>query len=105
MLERRFDLGIPGLNALDEVHRKSRLWLLDSTVGVCKGTTESPPDCAPNRLLVGLDPVALDARGRQIRDAARGATGKDPEQISEGWLGQAEKVGLGKIQHKVENVT
>ena len=102
--ERRFDLAIPGINALDEVHRKTRLWLLDSVIGVCKGGTESPPDCAPNRLLASLDPVALDARGRAVRDEARGTTGKDPETVSDGWLKLAEKAGLGKVDYKVEKI-
>lgn len=105
VLDKRFDLAIPGINALDEVHRKTRLWLLDAVVGVCKGSTESPPDCTPNRLLAGLDPVALDTRGRQIRDEARGSTGKDPEVISDGWLKGSEKAGLGKMAVTLQKVT
>ena len=105
VLEKRFDTAIPGINALDEVHRKTRLWLLDAVVGVCNGSTESPADCAPNRLLASLDPVALDTRGRQVRDEARGSSGKDPEVISEGWLKGAEKVGLGKMAVTLQKVT
>lgn len=105
VLEKRFDQAIPGINALDEVHRKTRLWLLDSVIGVCKGDTESPADCAPNRLLAALDPVALDVRGRQVRDEARGSAGKDPEVISEDWLHNAEKIGLGKMAITTQKVT
>ncbi len=105
VFEKRFDSAIPGINALDEVHRKTRLWLLDAVIGVCKGSTESPADCAPNRLLASLDPVALDAQGRQVRDDARGSDGKDPEVISDGWLQGAEKAGLGKTSVTLQKVT
>lgn len=94
VVEKRIEEAIPALNALDEVHTKSRLWLLDATVGICKGGTEDPADCTPNRLLASLDPVALDARGRQVRDLMRGS--QDPEVQTDAWLAKAEKAGLGR---------
>ncbi len=104
VIERRFEKAIPALNALDEVVGKTRLWMLDGTFCVCKGGTESPVDCLPNRLTLGLDPVAIDARARQIRDEERGALGPDPETISEGWMTAAERVGLGTGTPKVTQI-
>jgi uncharacterized protein (DUF362 family) len=105
VLERRFAEAIPAVNALPEVAEKTRLWLVDATLGICKGTTESSVDCVPNKLLVGLDPVALDLRARQIRDEERGAIGPDPETISEAWLDAAVKAGLGTKTVKLEKVS
>jgi uncharacterized protein (DUF362 family) len=104
VLERRFAKAIPELNALTEVVSKTRLCVVDAIFGVAKGNTESPVDCVPNRLLLGLDPVALDARARQIRDQERGDLGPDPETVSSGWLEAAERMGLGSSTPKVEIV-
>ncbi len=105
VLERRFAEAIPAVNALAEVATKTRLWIIDATLGVCKGTTESSVDCVPNKLLVGLDPVALDLRARQIRDEERGSLGPDPETISEAWLDAAAKAGLGTKAVKLQKVS
>lgn len=103
VLERRFVKAIPAINALDEVAGKSRLWLMDATIGVCKGDTDSDADCLPYRMLAGLDPVAIDSRGRALRDVmAQGAT---QDSISGGWFDAAERVGLGKQAVKLETVT
>ncbi len=104
VVEKRFERVIPGLNALSEIAGISRLWMVDATIGVCKGGTEDSADCIPNRLLLGLDPVAIDARAGQIRDEQRGSLGSDPETISAGWLGAAERIGLGKQKIVVEKV-
>ncbi len=96
VVEKRFERIIPSINALSEVHGITRLWMVDATIGVCKGGTEDSADCIPNRLLMGLDPVAVDARTGQIRDEQRGSLGADPELISKDWLAVAERVGLGK---------
>ncbi len=100
VLERNFVRAIPGINALDEVAGKTRLWLIDATLAVCQGGTESPADCVPNTLAGGLDPVALDLRARQIRDEQRALAGlsADPETTSEGWLAAAAAAGLGRKQ-------
>jgi uncharacterized protein (DUF362 family) len=105
VLEKRFASAIPALNALDEVVSKTRLHVLDATIAVCKGGTESPADCIPNRLLVGLDPVAIDQRGRDLRDSLRGSLGADTETISEGWLAAAETTGIGSRTLKLEKLT
>ncbi|MCC6747280.1 MAG: DUF362 domain-containing protein [Deltaproteobacteria bacterium] len=103
VLERRFEEAIPAINALPEVGGKTRLYLLDALIGVCKGDTSDPPDCTPARLLAALDPVALDVRGRQLRDEARGPRlGPSTETISSGWLAAAERAGLGSPKVKLE---
>jgi uncharacterized protein (DUF362 family) len=104
VLERRFEAAIPALNALPEVVGKTRLWIVDASFGVAKGSTDSPVDCIPNRLLCGLDPLALDVRARQLRDEMRGALGPDPETVSEGWLQAAERAGLGSRAPRLEQV-
>jgi uncharacterized protein (DUF362 family) len=105
VVERWFDGAIPAINALPEVAAKTRLCLLDATIGVCKGDTSDPADCYPARLLAGRDPVAIDLRARQIRDAARGELGPNPETISEGWLQNAERSGLGSRTLKLRSVS
>jgi uncharacterized protein (DUF362 family) len=105
VLERRFAEAIPAINAQPEVVSKARLWIVDAALGVCKGGTEDSVDCVPNKLLIGLDPVALDLRARQIRDEERGAAGPDPETISEAWIAAAVKAGLGSATVKLEKVT
>jgi uncharacterized protein (DUF362 family) len=97
LLEKRFEQAIPTINALPEVAKKSRLWLMDATIVVTKGDTDAAADWIPYLLLGSLDPVALDARGRAIRDESVVASGapKPDETISEGWLVACERVGLG----------
>lgn len=104
VVEKRFERVIPSINALSEVAGITRLWMVDASIGVCSGDTDSPADCIPNRLLMGLDPVAIDVRAGQIRDEERQKKktvdgkplGVDPEVISKDWLAVAERVGLGK---------
>ena len=96
VVEKRFERVIPSINALSEVAGITRLWMVDATIGVCKGGTEDSADCIPNRLLMGLDPVAIDVRAGQIRDEQRGSLGADSETISKDWLAAAERMGLGK---------
>lgn len=96
VVEKRFERVIPAVNALSEVAGITRLWMIDAAIGVCKGGTEDAADCIPNRLLMSLDPVAIDARAGQIRDEERGSLGADKETISKGWLSASERFGLGK---------
>jgi uncharacterized protein (DUF362 family) len=91
----RFGRTIPELNALDEIAGKTRLWLMDATIGSCKNGNMGPADCRPKRLLAALDPVAIDARGRQLRDEMRGKAGPSKETISANWLDKAATLGLG----------
>lgn len=99
----RFERAIPEINALDEVASKTRLWLMDAVIGICKRDTSDREDCYPSRLLAGLDPVALDVRGKAIRDEMRGPTlGPSPETISAGWLKTAERLGLGSLTPKLQ---
>lgn len=97
LIEDRVTSAIPEINALGEVTAKTRLWLMDAMIGVCMGDTADPADCHPSRLLASLDPVAIDARGRALRDEARVANGSAPstEDLSEKWLERAESIGLG----------
>lgn len=106
IIESRFDRAIPEINALPEVVGKTRLWITDATIGVCKGDTSDPPDCFPTRLLASRDPVAIDARGREIRDEQRGAElGPSPETISSSWLAAAERVGLGSASFTLKKIS
>jgi uncharacterized protein (DUF362 family) len=91
--------AIPAINALDEVAQKSRLWLLDAVFGVSQGDTDSVRDCTPLALAASLDPVALDAYGRALRDRQPQAK---KETLSDGWLQASESMGLGKVKIKAE---
>jgi uncharacterized protein (DUF362 family) len=96
--------AVPAINALDEVASKARLFILDATVGVCYGDTDAPPDCIPKKVAVSLDPVALDARGRQMRDSEATNT-KDHETKSDAWLSNAVKLGLGQSKVNLKKVS
>jgi uncharacterized protein (DUF362 family) len=97
VIERRFEQAIPTINALDEVVTKSRLFLIDASIVVIKGDTDSAADWIPTTLMASLDPVALDAQGRKLRDQCVVDSGspKPTETISDGWLKVCERVGLG----------
>lgn len=93
VLERRFEQAIPTINAVPEVAKKSRLWLVDGTIVVAKGDTDSAPDTLLHSIFGSLDPVALDTH---CRDARNKAGGGDGDSTSDGWLKACERVGLGK---------
>lgn len=101
--ERRFEQAIPTINALPEVAKKARLWLMDASIVVIKGDTDSAPDWTPSFVAGSLDPVALDAYGRQVRDESVVKSGapRPTEAISTGYLQACERVGLGSATVKI----
>jgi len=99
VLERRFEQAIPTINALPEVAKKSRLWLVDATIVVAKGDTDAAADTLMESLYGGLDPVALDVCCRAARDEK--AAGAVQDTTSQGWLEACERVGLGSATVKI----
>jgi uncharacterized protein (DUF362 family) len=91
------------LNALPEITRVSRLHVLDALVGVCAGDTADPPDCAPGRILLAFDPVALDQRGLELRDAARALKGAPPGPPA-AYLELAAALGLGTRDYELVTI-
>jgi len=95
---------IARLNALPAIASKSRLHVLDALVGVCAGDTADPPDCAPGKLLLAFDPVALDRRGVEVRDEVRAARGAPPGAPA-AYLELAAELGLGSLEYDLVRIT
>jgi uncharacterized protein (DUF362 family) len=95
---------IARLNALPAIATKSRLHVLDALVGICAGDTADPPDCAPGRVLLAFDPVALDRRGVEVRDEARAARGAPPGAPA-AYLDLAAELGLGSLEYDLVRIT
>ncbi len=94
---------IARLNALPEIVSVSRLFVLDALRAVTQGDTDKPPDAEPCRLLLGLDPVAVDQRGLELRDEVRAAAGLEAGAPA-GYLEVAEGLGLGSRTYRLVSV-
>jgi len=98
------ELHIARLNAFPAIATRSRLHVLDALVGVCAGDTADPPDCAPGRILLAFDPVALDRRGVEVRDEVRAQRGSPPGPPA-AYLEPAAALGLGSLDYELVQIT
>ena len=97
------DDHIANLNVMPEITGVSRLFIMDALFGVCVGDTDKPADCAPKRILLSFDPVAIDQRGLEIRDEMRRSP---PHNLDEpdggplpGYIQKAADLGLGSMEY------
>ena len=87
--------AIAELNALDEIRKKTRLVLVDAMFATYQSGLAAMPDIAPMTLLVGRDPVAVDAYGQSMinlwrnQDALAKLDAKHITQASQMGLGQS----------------
>jgi len=95
------DLHIARLNCLPAIASVSRLQIVDAFFGVCLGDTDKPADCAPGRLLIGFDPVAVDKRAVEIRDLMRQQVHGQEPGPQPGYLEEAERLGLGSTAYEL----
>ena len=72
------DPYIADLNNTAPIKEKTRLIVLDASVGVYNGGPGGPPQFYYNSLILGQDPVALDYHCQQIIDAERQNRGLQP---------------------------
>ncbi len=90
--DQRGDPYIADVNALSEIRSKVRLIVSDALTAQCEGGPPFMPQWSwfPNRLLVGFDPVAIDALGWQMIETKRRekglpslkAAGREPSYIA-----------------------
>jgi uncharacterized protein (DUF362 family) len=100
---KRFEQHIARLNTLPQIASVSRLHVMDALFGVCLGDTDKPADCAPGRMLLSFDPVAIDQRGLEIRDEMRDLQGQGPGNPA-GYLQEAEALGLGTTAYQLVTI-
>jgi uncharacterized protein (DUF362 family) len=93
------DDHIANLSVMPEITSVSRLFVVDALFGVSIGDTDKPPDCAPKRILLSFDPVAIDQRGLEIRDEMRMVFhGQGPGE-QPGYIQKAADMGLGSMEY------
>jgi uncharacterized protein (DUF362 family) len=109
------DPYIADLNDTDPIKEKTRLIVLDASVGIYNGGPGGGPQFHYNSLILGQDPVALDHHSSEIIDAERKKHGLQPvADIGRPakYIQTAAKLGLGTmdpaemqvIQLNVKNV-
>lgn len=94
---------IANLNAMPQVTKISRLFVIDALRAVVLGDTNRPFDCLPKRLLLSFDPVAIDQRGLNIRDAMRASLDKPAGGPAE-YLQLASDLHLGSTEYDLVEI-
>ncbi|MBN2494407.1 MAG: DUF362 domain-containing protein [Deltaproteobacteria bacterium] len=95
---------IAQLNTLPAISSVSRLQVLDALLGVCKADTNKPADCAPGRVLLAFDPVAIDRRGIEIRDEQRFSCYDLPAGYPAEYLDRATELGVGAASYELVRI-
>jgi hypothetical protein len=85
---------LPVIYRLDGIRKRMRLHITEALLAVLQGSTEDPPDATPGRLLLSLDPVALDTHALSVANTLRGA-GKEVDAAKVKWIDEAAKLNLG----------
>ncbi len=92
-----FNDHLPVIYALPQIRRHLRLHICEALMAVIKGDAADPVDTLPGRLLLAVDPVAIDTRTLALMDELRSPL--PPIATSESaklkWLENAEALGLG----------
>jgi hypothetical protein len=85
---------LPAIYRLEPIRTKFRLHLTEALAAVIKGDTSDPPDNTPGRLLLALDPVALDAHVLGLTNQLRGTLPPlPPSKLL--WIDEAARLNLG----------
>jgi uncharacterized protein (DUF362 family) len=98
------DDHVANLNVMPEITRVSRLFMIDALFGVCVGDTDKPADCAPRRILLSFDPVAIDQRGLEIRDEIRWEKYSADPGEQPGYIQKAADMGLGSMEYDLVTI-
>lgn len=91
------DPYIAELNNTDPIKEKTRLIVLDASVGVYSGGPGAAPQFRYNSIIVGQDPVALDYNCLQIIDEERKKRNLQPVGQSAKHIRTAANLGLGTM--------
>lgn len=87
---------IPVIYRLDRVRQRMRLHITEALLAVAQGSTEDPPDATPGRLLLSVDPLALDSHALEVINALRASGGGQPVEAARvAWLDEAAKLNIG----------
>jgi hypothetical protein len=65
-LSRLGDPYIPAITALDPIKTKQKFCIIDALYGLTNGGPDGPASCAPNKIIMGQDVVAVDSTGRNL---------------------------------------
>lgn len=60
------DPYIPAITALDPIKSKQKFCIIDALYGVANSGPDGPVTCAPNKIIMGQDVVAVDCTGRNL---------------------------------------
>ncbi len=99
MHDNNCDPYIAEINNLDQVKEKTRLIVLDASLGIFSGGPTGQPQFRYNSLILGQDPVALDYQCLQIIDGQRELRGLPPvaEWVEPKHIETAAGLGLGTM--------
>jgi uncharacterized protein (DUF362 family) len=68
------DPYIPAITALEPIKTKQKFCMIDALYGVTNNGPDGPASCAPNKIIMGQDVVAVDTTGKNLL-VASGMTG------------------------------
>jgi len=99
---------LPRLFALPAIRRSISLTIVDALIAVINHDTFESADATPGRILLGLDPVALDSYALVLLNQLRAAMiGRDnpikPAGITD-WIAEAARLGLGSTNYSLIQV-
>jgi uncharacterized protein (DUF362 family) len=99
---------LPRLFALPAIRRSISLTIVDALIAVINHDTQDHSDATPGRILLGLDPVALDSYALVLVNQLRAAMiGRDnpitPAGLTD-WIAEAARLGLGSTNYSLIQV-
>jgi uncharacterized protein (DUF362 family) len=98
-----FNDYLPLIYALQPIPRHFRLVINDALLAVAKGDTTDPPDKIPARMLLSVDPVAMDARVVALINELRGTLPPINTSLLK-WLAKCEAAKLGTTRVALQKV-
>lgn len=100
--------ALPQLYRLPPIRRHLRFHVLDALVAITRGSTSSPRDSVPRRVLASADPLALDRRALALTEELReefsvemGLELKPLDRGVMGWMDNAHLAGLGSLEFEL----
>lgn len=94
--------ALPALYALPQIKGRMRLLITEAFIAVSEGGPLAPASHSPGRLMMGTDPVALDAHALTLLNSIR-KTALPEAKLA--WIKGAEKLGLGKLKPELTKIT
>jgi hypothetical protein len=100
--------ALPKLYAVPAIRGSISFTIVDALIAAITRDTMNSADAAPRRILLGLDPVALDSYALTLINQLRAAMiGRDnpikPAGITD-WIAEAARIGLGSTNYSLIQV-